>query len=194
MVKEATAEPSSGTAEGTCCSGLLYYSTGLAKKSKRPLCVGVTRPVNLAYRNPVERNNEAKNGQALRDFKFACMGQSMYRNNTRVVKQLPDGSIQGVDLPSCEGLAMIEVKGATKRQLDQSKQGSNEGGHAMPRPATQLRPPNPVKGVTPEDFGTKFVRSAGLVAAALKQNAHRVGNQIKTMVEDIFHPGGSGSK
>ncbi|MCO5593882.1 hypothetical protein L7F22_047901 [Adiantum nelumboides] len=196
MVKEATVEASSGSpAEGTACTGLLYLSSKSAKnKNNRPLCLGLARQVNLVYKGDNSKKEVAKHGQALREFKYACMGHSLYRNE-QLANRLADGSIQESDLPSCEGLVMLEVRdGAKQGQLNQNNQPSNESGQVMPRPPTQIRPPSSVKGVTPEDFGTKFVRSAGLVAAALKQNVYRVGNHIKTMVDDIFHSGGSGSK
>lgn len=197
-MKEATVEASSGSsAEGTTCVGLLYFSSSFYKKgskNKHPLCVGLSRRVNIVYKEDNSRKEVAKHGQALREFKYACMGRSVYRND-----QSAGDSIR---LPMCEGLVMFaqvpnpEGKDAANKQgqLNQNNQQNSEGGRAMPRPPTQIRPPSSVRGLTPEEFGTRFVRSAGVVANALKQNVYRVGNNIKTMVEDIFHSGGSGSK
>ena len=40
----------------------------------------------------------------------------------------------------------------------------------------------------------RFIRSAGLVAAAVGKNLARVGKSIKSVAEDIFHNDGSRPK
>ncbi|KAH7424712.1 hypothetical protein KP509_11G020800 [Ceratopteris richardii] len=158
MVNEARVEvpsamdASAGSpAEGTLCMGLLYLSSTSSKKSSNrgPICIGYSRKVNVLRQGAYDKSRQEveKHNKALRDFKYACMGRSLYMNNQA------KSPIQQSDLPFCEGLSVFveppsQTLNSKQGQRIQTQQ-SNEGAKVSARPAQPSRAPT-------EEFGTRY--------------------------------------
>ncbi|KAL6519371.1 hypothetical protein OROGR_018691 [Orobanche gracilis] len=150
------------------CKGCLYYSSRLKAGSKNPVCVGLTGslPSVLAPRYSVgELEMEAhKAGRSLKDFRYGCVGYSVYVN----VKE--QGRVEQTKLPLCVG---FEVLG--DRVVDNREDGNGSPQH---KPANS----------TGEKYLSRFTRNADVVAKGVAKNMRRVGNQIKDGLEDVLFP------
>lgn len=205
MVTEDSAKGASGASrKGASCKGLLYLSASSKKgTAQNPLCIGVTRPQDQVHEYSVGDfgPDAAKHMKALHHFKYACVGHSTYRKSEATPTSSGSESKKHAELPRCSGLEIF-VEGRAPDVADAARQGhlnesshrSNEGAPIMPRPPSTIRPPSGIAGVPPDEFGTKFIRSAGLVAGAVKKNLSHLGNSIKDMIGDIFHSDGGGPK
>lgn len=178
------------------CRGLLYFSSSRDAKALNPLCVGFSRPEDRVknYTAGKSEQDATKEGKALLDFKYACLGYSLHREN-----QATTSGVQldkHAELPICMGIEILAERRATQgasptrqEHVHQKEDHKNiEATPVLPRPPTSVRPPNIIGSFTPEEFGSRFIRSAGLVAAAVGKNLSRVGSSIKTMVDDFLSP------
>ncbi|KNA12739.1 hypothetical protein SOVF_123160 [Spinacia oleracea] len=172
---------------GKSCKGTLYYSSLLKSKGINPRCVGFTRslqqvPSYIVSESEVEASKE---GRSLTDFKYACVGYSIYLNNKN--ENTPPNGEQNprAELPVCVGVELL----VDKRPAD----------HTAPAPATahaqnkeddrgipQSRPPKTTH-LMGEEFLTRFSRNAGLVASGVARNMRKVGNYVKESVDDILY-------
>lgn len=117
--------------KGKSCKGCLYYSSALKSKSKNPTCVGIPRTLQqglflslfhficyflwvwtelnlwLVPRYIIgESELEAsKEGRTLTDFKYACVGYSVYLDNKD--SSADNRSDKPVELPFCVGLEVF---------------------------------------------------------------------------------------
>ncbi|XP_052190097.1 uncharacterized protein LOC127799891 isoform X2 [Diospyros lotus] len=88
------------------CKGCLYYSSTFKSDSRSPLCVGLTRslprvPNHIVGESEMEASRE---GRSLADFKYACVGYSVYSDGK-------DPSIETKsELPVCVGLEILVDK------------------------------------------------------------------------------------
>ncbi|CAA2974257.1 Hypothetical predicted protein [Olea europaea subsp. europaea] len=91
---------------GKSCKGCLYYSSHLKADSRNPLCVGLSRSLPNVPRYIVgESEMEAsKEGRSLTDFRYACVGYSLYPDRK---KQVADGQEKQTELPVCFGLEVL---------------------------------------------------------------------------------------
>lgn len=173
--------------KGKSCKGTLYYSSLLKSKGRNPRCVGFTRslqqvPNYIVSESEVEASKE---GRSLTDFKYACVGYSVYLDN----KNAPPTGDQKprAELPVCVGLELV----VDKRPVDNHAPAhaprvhNKEDERGLPLP--QHRPQKPSHPVG-DEFLTRFTRNAGLVASGVARNMRKVGNYIKESVDDILYP------
>ncbi|KAJ4851091.1 hypothetical protein Tsubulata_016167 [Turnera subulata] len=91
--------------KGKSCKGCLYYSSNLKSKGKNPRCIGIPRTLQQVVPNYVGKTEEeaSKDGRALSEFYYACVGYSVFINKNRSTgKQASPG-----DLPLCVGLELL---------------------------------------------------------------------------------------
>lgn len=170
--------------KGKSCKGTLYYSSHLKSKGRNPRCVGFTRslqqvPNYIVSESEVEASKE---GRSLTDFKYACVGYSVFLDNKNASStgdQKPRA-----ELPVCVGLELL----VDKRPVDHHAPAhahNKEDERGVPVP--QHRPQKPAHHVG-EEFLTRFTRNAGLVASGVARNMRKVGNYIKESVDDVIYP------
>ncbi|XP_031477821.1 uncharacterized protein LOC116248922 [Nymphaea colorata] len=172
------------TNKGKSCKGCLYYSSLLKSKHRNPLCVGVSRALPQVPNYVIgESELEAsKEGRSLADFKYACVGYSVYLDK----KDSPAGQ-QGdqAELPFCVGIELLVDKRATNTEHLPSHVNNNtkEDAPVFSQPRT-YKPPHSIG----DEFLNRFTRNASLVASGVARNLYRVGNYIKDNVDDILYP------
>ncbi|KAL3844698.1 hypothetical protein ACJIZ3_002101 [Penstemon smallii] len=166
------------------CKGCLYYSSRFKADSRNPLCVGLPRSLPNVPRYIVGQSEmeAAKEGRRLADFRYACVGYSLY---TEQKKHGPGGQETRIDLPVCIGVeVLVDRPVSTADSVSAPSHIHNkEDGNRLP----QRRSPKPTNSTT-EDFLNRFSRNAGLVANGVVKNVRRVGNQIKQSVDNILYP------
>ncbi|XP_038707461.1 uncharacterized protein LOC120002743 isoform X2 [Tripterygium wilfordii] len=122
------------------------------------------------------KSEASKEGRNLADFKYACVGYSIYLENK---DSLTDQKNRPAELPFCVGVEVLLDKrpstaGHVPAHVHKSGDGATVPEH---RPTTHS---------TGEDFLSRFKRSAGLVASGVVRNANRVGNHIKQSLDDML--------
>ncbi|XP_028765676.1 uncharacterized protein LOC114723639 isoform X2 [Neltuma alba] len=183
--------------KGKSCKGCLYYSSVQKSKSKNPTCVGFSRTLQQVPSSVVgETELEAtKKGRNLTDFKYACVGHSVYIDNK---SSSADPQDKTAILPFCLGLEVLLDKApssAAAGHVQAPAQKNDEHGNAQPQPQPQLqprryKPPSPTK----EEYFNRFLRNADLVASGVVRNLYRVGSYVKDTVDDILSPYRRGPK
>ncbi|XP_074295573.1 uncharacterized protein LOC141623363 [Silene latifolia] len=170
-----------GARKGKSCKGTLYFSSILKSKGKNPRCVGFTRslqqvPNYIVSESEVEASKE---GRSLTDFRYACVGYSVYLDNKGA--QTTGNQKPRAELPVCVGLELL----VDKRPADHSAPvhvPAREGDRATPQARPQKTPQ-----FTGEEFLTRFTRNAGLVASGVARNMRKVGHYVKESVDDILY-------
>ncbi|XP_054776867.1 uncharacterized protein LOC129285285 isoform X2 [Prosopis cineraria] len=148
-----TRNPSSPQAKGfngKSCKGCLYYSSVHKSKSKNPTCVGFSRKLQQVPSSVVgETELEAtKKGRSLTDFKYACVGYSVYVDNKNSSANPEDKT---ATLPFCLGLEVLLDKvpsSAAAGQVPAPNQKNDERENVQPQPQPQPRrykPPSTTK-------------------------------------------------
>ncbi|OMO74404.1 hypothetical protein CCACVL1_16768 [Corchorus capsularis] len=93
--------------KGKSCKGCLYYSSALKSKSQNPTCVGIPRTLHQvpSYIIGESELEASKEGRTLLDFKYACVGYSVFLKNKEdsSTNQPP----KQVELPFCVGLEPV---------------------------------------------------------------------------------------
>ncbi|XP_014619007.1 uncharacterized protein LOC114374998 isoform X2 [Glycine soja] len=92
--------------KGKSCKGCTYYSSLHKAKSKNPTCVGFSRTLQQVPPFVVgESELEAsKEGRSLTNFKYACVGYSVYLDNK---DSSADSQDKTAKLPFCVGLEVV---------------------------------------------------------------------------------------
>lgn len=168
--------------KGKSCKGCLYYSSAFKSSSRNPLCVGITRSLPSVPRYIVgeAEMDAAKKGRSLSDFKYGCVGYSVYPD----LKDRPPGLQDSkTELPVCVGLEIL----ADRRLVSADSAAAHarkKGDSAATAPSGSRKPSHSVG----DEFFSRFTRNAGLVAMGVAKNLRRVGNQIKESVDDILFP------
>lgn len=164
--------------KGKSCKGTLYFSSHLKSKGRNPRCVGFTRslqqvPSYIVSESEVEASKE---GRSLTDFKYACVGYSIYLNKNEDAP--PNGEQKPrAELPVCVGVELL----VDKRPADTAHAHNKEDDRGLPQ-----RPPKTTHPIG-EEFLTRFSRNAGLVASGVARNMRKVGNYVKESVDDILY-------
>eukprot|EP00882_Tetradesmus_deserticola_P006034 GHRQ01006352.1.p1 GENE.GHRQ01006352.1~~GHRQ01006352.1.p1 ORF type:complete len:140 (+),score=12.75 GHRQ01006352.1:61-480(+) len=85
-----------------CCLGMLYYSQALEAQGKRPVCLGVPHTPS----EPVQVEDNFRQLSGASDFKFMCVGHSLYRTaqKTSSSDAVSSDAADTRILPYCEGL------------------------------------------------------------------------------------------
>ncbi|KAL1536616.1 hypothetical protein AAHA92_29240 [Salvia divinorum] len=188
----------SGGNKGRSCKGCLYYSSQFKSDSRNPLCVGLSRSlpnvlidqwigdfrwfqlggvvfviVAPRYIVGTSEMEASKEGMILRDFKYGCVGYSIYANQKN---RASDPQQSEPELPVCMGVEVL---------VDRKIKESLADGNRLPAP--QHRSPQPAN-VSRDEFLSRFTRNANLIANGVAKNIRRVGNQIKQSLDDIMYP------
>ncbi|KAK1440569.1 hypothetical protein QVD17_06398 [Tagetes erecta] len=171
----------SASRTGKSCKGCLYYSSSLKSNSRNPVCVGITRSLPKVPRYYVgESEMEAsKEGRALADFRYGCLGYSVYSD---VKNHNGNAEETQKELPVCVGIEVLVDRKVTNANPAPSH-AHNKDNHAIPQPRVN----RPAQS-TSDDFFSRFTRNANIVASGVAKNVRKVGNQIKESVDDILYP------
>ncbi|KAJ4964052.1 hypothetical protein NE237_023991 [Protea cynaroides] len=168
--------------KGKSCKGCLYYSSIQKSKARNPLCVGVSRtlPQVPGYIVGESEMEASKEGRSLTDFKYACVGYSVYLDG----KDNPtDPQDKPAELPFCVGIELLVDKRTSYSNQVPAHGQNREDGHGFPQPRT-YKPAHSIG----EEFLGRFTRNASLVASGVARNVYRVGNYIKANIDDILYP------
>ncbi|XP_039035141.1 uncharacterized protein LOC120171506 [Hibiscus syriacus] len=160
--------------KGKTCKGCLYYSSALKFKSQNPTCIGIPRTLQQVprYISGESELEASKEGRTLTDFKYACVGYSVFLDNK-------DSS---PELPFCVGLEVLLDRTAASNDHVPVNIHKNKDSHALPQTRTQRSTPS-----TGDEFYNRFKRNAGLVAMGVVKNVNKIGNRIKVTLNDILY-------
>ncbi|PIA57126.1 hypothetical protein AQUCO_00600096v1, partial [Aquilegia coerulea] len=163
------------------CKGCLYHSTLRQSKSRDPLCVGFTRTLPKVPEHVVRdlEMEASKKGRPLSDFKFSCVGYSVYLDGK---DSSADQTDKPVELPFCAGIQLVVDKIVSEADHGPVHANNEEDGDALPKPRPLKQPQSMGDG-----FLTRFTRNGSLVASGVSRNMHRMGRYIKDNVDDIFY-------
>ncbi|KAF8406500.1 hypothetical protein HHK36_008589 [Tetracentron sinense] len=178
--------------QGKSCKGCLYYSSILKSKARNPLCVGVSRtfqqvPGHIVGESEIEASKE---GRSLTDFKYACVGYSLYLDGKDPSTDLQE---KQAELPLCIGIELLVDKSVSTadhvpthvhNKEDNSvlleRFGCSEGRALILHPSGQEE--------HRLDILQMFTRNASLVGSGVARNMYRVGNYMKDNLDDILYP------
>ncbi|KAG4988333.1 hypothetical protein JHK85_031316 [Glycine max] len=183
--------------KGKSCKGCTYYSSLHKAKSKNPTCVGFSRTLQQVPPFVVgESELEAsKEGRSLTNFKYACVGYSVYLDNK---DSSADSQDKTAKLPFCVGLEVVlEEKASNSHAGHVPATHKTEDEHAAPQPRRYIPPNHTTEFLNRqvEVFSMvkltlvvrMFQRNAGLVASGVAKNLNRVGNYVKDLLNDILN-------
>ncbi|CAL9076852.1 unnamed protein product, partial [Musa acuminata var. zebrina] len=161
------------------CKGCLYYSSRLKSDGRNPVCVGIGRTLP---QGPFAFCLSTKDGRSLSDFKYACVGYSVFldrKDNT--AEKLENQA----EFPFCVGREILaDRRTSTAGQIPANwhlvEQKIDATLHSQPH-AHQ-----PAQHSVDEFFGKK--KNARVVASGVARNLNKVGNYIKENIDDILYP------
>ncbi|KAE9593359.1 hypothetical protein Lalb_Chr19g0138931 [Lupinus albus] len=136
-----------GGSKGKSCKGCAYYSSLHKAKSINPTCLGfsTTLPQVPPYVVGETELEASKEGRTLTNFKYACIGYSVYIDNKDSSADTKDKTAQ---LPFCVGLEVVlEEKSSTSPVGHVPAHKTEEHEHATPQPR-RFKPPSSI----PEEF------------------------------------------
>ncbi|EOX97868.1 hypothetical protein QUC31_015471 [Theobroma cacao] len=167
--------------KGKSCKGCLYYSSALKSKSRNPTCVGIPKTLQQvpSYMIGESELEASKEGRTLTDFKYACVGYSVYLDNK---DSSTDQAHKPVELPFCVGLeVLLDRTPASADHIPANIHKSKEI-HGHPQPQTHKSTQS-----IGDEYYNRFKRNAGLVAAGVVKNLNKIGNRIKESLDDILY-------
>lgn len=170
---------------GRSCKGCLYHSSILKSKSQNPRCVGISRTLQQvpSYIVGESELEASKEGRSLTDFKYACVGYSVYLDKRN---QAPNLQEKQVELPFCVGIELLLDK--------RPSTADNAPAHIHRKEdSSQPRTYKPAQSMG-ADYLNRFMRNASLVASGVAKNVNKVGSYIKHSVDDILYPYRRGPK
>ncbi|XP_027354869.1 uncharacterized protein LOC113864874 [Abrus precatorius] len=164
--------------KGKSCKGCAYYSSIHKAKSKNPTCVGISGTLEQVPPYVVgETELEAsKKGRSFTNFKYACIGYSVYLDNK---DSSTDSQDKTAKLPFCVGLEVVLEEKASTSPADRVPATHKTEEHELRRQKSPIS--------KTEDFFNRFQKNAGLVASGVAKNLNRVGNYVKETVDDILN-------
>ncbi|OIW05666.1 hypothetical protein TanjilG_23452 [Lupinus angustifolius] len=133
--------------KGKSCKGCAYYSSLHKSKSINPTCVGfsTTLPQVPPYVVGETELKASKEGRTLTNFKYACIGYSLYLDNKDSSADMKEKTAK---LPYCVGLEVVlEEKSSTSPVGHVPAHKTEEHEHATPQPR-RYKPPSTI----PEEF------------------------------------------
>lgn len=165
------------------CRGCLFYSSYLRDTNQNPTCYGFSRSIPHSYRALEER-------EATKDFKYACLGYGVHKeiNPSAISRLPPEGN---GELPLCVGIEFL----ADRRPISHHPHHRHHHHHkhkedpeSPPVSSPLSRQEATTVGANPpsEDFSTRWLRSAGLVATGVVNNVIRVAGSAKDTVDSMF--------
>ncbi|XP_047955704.1 uncharacterized protein LOC125201575 [Salvia hispanica] len=126
----------SGANKGRSCKGCLYYSSQFKSDSRNPLCLGLSRSLPNAPRYIVGTSEmeASKDGMILRDFKYGCVGYSIYADQKN---RASDPQQSEPELPVCMGIEVLVDRKIKESLADGNKSPVPQ--HRLPQPANVSR-------------------------------------------------------
>uniref|UniRef100_A0A5B7BKJ3 DUF8204 domain-containing protein n=1 Tax=Davidia involucrata TaxID=16924 RepID=A0A5B7BKJ3_DAVIN len=168
--------------KGKSCKGCLYYSSIRNSKSQSPMCAGFSRTLQQvpSYIVGESELEDSKEGHSLTDFKYACVGYSVHLD-----KKDPstDPQEKQAELPFCVGIELLLDKRPSHANHVPAHVHKREDGNPIPQPRTSRPSHSPW-----DEFVSRYARSASVVALGVARNAIRVGNHIKSNLDDVLYP------
>lgn len=122
----------------------------------------------------------SKEGRSLSDFKYACVGYSVYLDNKDNPNKKGDNH---AELPFCAGIELLVDRRATTPGHVPAHAHNKEETTVRSHPRVQ-KPAHPAG----DEFFTRFTRNAGLVASGVARNLNKVGNYVKDTLDDMMYP------
>ncbi|XAR72771.1 hypothetical protein NMG60_11019524 [Bertholletia excelsa] len=169
------------TVKRRSCKGYLYYSSIRKSKSQNPMCVGLSRTLDQVPSYVVEEpeSEASKEDHILTDFKYACIGYSVHLERGDPSTDLPN---KHAEMPLCVGIELLLDKRPSNANPTPAHVHKREDGHSFPQPRTYKPAHSPW-----DEFLNRFARSANVVASGVARNVHKVGNHIKSTLDDILY-------
>ncbi|XP_068646493.1 uncharacterized protein [Aristolochia californica] len=161
------------------CKGCLYYSSILRSDGRNPRCVGLPKTLNTVPGPNLVGESEmeaSKEGRNLSDFKYVCVGYSVFLENNGSPTELQTTK---AELPFCVGLEVLIDRRVSSSDGVHTHANNREDGHTFSKPKA-----HPMG----EEFLTRFKRNASLIAWGVARNVQRVGNHVKDYVDDMLYP------
>ncbi|CAL9087903.1 unnamed protein product [Musa textilis] len=173
--------PDPPTYSGKSCKGCLYYSSRLKSDGCNPVCVGIGRTLPQVPNSIIgDSETEAtKDGRSLSDFKYACVGYSVFLNKKDNTAEKPENQ---AELPFCVGIEILaDRRTSTAGHIPANVNKEDATLRSQPqahRPAQH----------SVDEFFDRFRKNAGVVASGVARNLNKVGNYIKENIDDILYP------
>lgn len=200
---------------------MLLHSMRRAEAGRSPACVGLSRSTppldfrevrggNSASAAAAAAPNPNPNGGAPRDFRYTCVGSSVYKVPARGTKR-PDGmgpTPGDDDFPLCRGVEVLVER--TRRDQGQTQQPPRKHDaipqhvHGAPPIRPPSRSPNPGNGLDGvqtvpnvlaeyasralggSDFPQRFQRSASRIAGHCSRNASALAGALSESTAQAF--------
>ncbi|XP_057456490.1 uncharacterized protein LOC130747537 [Lotus japonicus] len=170
--------------KGKSCTGCTYYSSLRKAKSKNPTCIGLSRTRQAPPAVGKIELKAYREGLSLANFKYACIGYSVYLDKKDSSADLQDKTSK---LPYCVGIEAVfnqRPSTSTVGHAPAPVHKAEEHNHVTPQPPS-YKPPIP--NITGEEFLNRFQRNASLVAAGVAKNLNRVGHYVKETLGDMLN-------
>ncbi|KAL3539023.1 hypothetical protein ACH5RR_002389 [Cinchona calisaya] len=170
--------------KGKSCKGCLYYTSTLANskpQNQSPFCFGFSRSFQQVPGYSVSSEPHIlEDSETLREFRYACVGYSVHLEKK---DHSTEPEKREVELPFCVGLEILSTRRTVQSKHVPAHIHKVKDGEASSRPQTKQPAQIPSNG-----FTYRFARNAGVVAKGVKKNLFRVGNQIKTKLDNTVDP------
>uniref|UniRef100_A0A0D9XFY8 DUF8204 domain-containing protein n=1 Tax=Leersia perrieri TaxID=77586 RepID=A0A0D9XFY8_9ORYZ len=193
---------------GKSCKGCLYYSSLLKSRGFNPVCVGIPRSISQVPNHVVDDTREqaaeaAAQGYDWTQFKFACVGYSMFVVDNK--KDGESGDKEGETfMPFCQGFELLVGRRIVQKNSRNDEQAT--GSYRKEAPTSSRQQGQRPGQLTQQDFSTRkagfqnfpscpflmiillmFRKSAGLVASGVAKNLNKTANYIKANIVDILY-------
>ncbi|XP_042028563.1 uncharacterized protein LOC121775541 isoform X1 [Salvia splendens] len=158
----------SGANKGRSCKGCLYYSSQFKSDSRNPLCLGLSRSLPNAPRYIVGTSEmeASKEGMILRDFKYGCVGYSIYADQKN---RASDPQQSEPELPVCMGIEVL-----VDRKIKESLAAFTPNNWCGERGST-------LGAITPRRFGEGYCKTQRPASADERTG---LGVGVKTRLHD----------
>ncbi|XP_065033328.1 uncharacterized protein LOC135666155 isoform X3 [Musa acuminata AAA Group] len=151
---------------GKSCKGCLYYSSRLKSDGHNPVCVGIV-PNSIIGDSETEAT---KDGRSLSDFKYACVGYSLFLDKKDNTAEKPENQ---AELPFCVGIEIL----ADRRTSTAGHIPANVNKEVDATLHSQPHAHRPAQHSV-DEFFDRFRKNAGVVASGVARNLNKVGNYI----------------
>ncbi|GMI66051.1 hypothetical protein like AT3G51100 [Hibiscus trionum] len=166
------------------CKGFLYYSSALKSQNRDPFCIGIPSSLPHAVKSNhvgLAETKAQKNPTGVEDFKFVCAGISVFMSKTEDSIRKDGAEPQ---LPHCQGLAYLRHLVTPPPPPPPPDPAAALAFIKSMQKMKETR--NPTHHSVQDDFLNRFTRIANLIGSKVAKDMCRVGNNIKSKVEDIL--------
>lgn len=191
-----------GGTQGTkanSCKGCLFFSKKLKENERNPVCFGIPKTETIPGGTPLQRatSDREVEQRPLTDFKYACIGYSIYRDT------LPSNASAEPDtasaLPLCQGIEILADRRVEGKQpaVSSKERTTTDSRDPVEPPALETPPSRPqsgpfrplggISGLSQDEFAARFIRTAGLISRRCYTDMLRTGKAAKESISGIFH-------